>query len=395
MPRAASMIVAVAAAAALAGVAATAAAAAGGGLGPGSKPGQTAPLATPIAVFGADDRVAVPSRYRRQQGGIGLLYNRQSKTVCTAFCVAENTVATAGHCLFRTAGETAPPINAFAFTRTRGSSGGSVRIAGSADQSASQNVVAGSMRLSVRPPIDAANDWALVRLERPACAGHVLPLEPISADEIAKAAAEQRIFQLSYHRDYADWRLAYSQPCGAGRNISGPTPATLARDFSDPTNLILHTCDTGGASSGSPLLVETARGISVIGINVGTYVQSEVVIEEGNVVRRSKAAAVANTGVSAASFQTRLSAFRAAEILPTGERIRSLQDGLRKRRLYDGPLDGRYGTKLRDAIIAYENTAGVAPTGIASQELLARLQPAGPPPQKHTAGGRPSPRSRS
>lgn len=339
-------------------------------------------LAVPVAIFGGDDRIGVPARYRRQQNAIGLLYNKRSKTVCTAFCVADSIVATAGHCLYRTAGESAPPIGAFAFTRARGVAGAAARIAGSGEQSAPQHVVSGSVRLSVRPPIDAASDWALVRLERPVCTGHALELRAMGADEIAKAAGEKRLFQLSYHRDYADWRLAYSQPCSAGRTIGGASPALLARDFADPAHLILHTCDTGGASSGSPLLVETERGPAVVGINVGTYVQSEVVIEDGNVVRRSKAASVANTAVTVAAFRARLDAFRQADILPNGTRIRALQDGLRQRHLYDGPLDGRYGLKLREAIIAFEQGAGLAPTGIASQELLARLGPVSKTTQK-------------
>lgn len=350
--------------------------------GPGAAPAAlyaAAPaprLATPVAVFGSDDRIAVPARYRTQQNGIGLLFNSRSKTICTAFCVGESTIATAGHCLFRTAGEPLPPVDAFAFTRTRGAGSGAVKIAGSGVFSAQQNVLSGSSRLSVRPPIDAAKDWALVRLERPVCAGHVLAVRSLAPDEVAKAATEHRLFQLSYHRDYADWRLAYSQPCGSSKTIPGASTAAVARDFAEPGQLILHTCDTGGASSGSPLLVDTPQGPVVVGINVGTYVQSEVVIEDGNVVRRSKAASVANTAVTMASFRGRLDAFLRAEVLPSGERMRALQTGLRDHRLYDGPLDGRYGPRLKEAIMAYETAAGLLPTGIASVDLLGRVLPA-------------------
>jgi protease YdgD len=343
--------------------------------GPGARTPGVAPAATPVAIFGTDDRVPVPAKYHRLQEGIGLLYNNRSRTVCTAFCVGDNIVATAGHCLHRTAGETAPPIGAFVFARTRGPGSSMVKIAGSSEQSAQQNVVSGSLKLSVRPPIDAASDWALVRLGRPVCAGHTLETKSMGVDEIAKAAGEQRLFQLSYHRDFADWRLAYSQPCASGRTIGGASPAALARDFAEPGNLVLHTCDTGGASSGSPLLVDGERGPVVVGINVGTYVQSEVVIEDGNVIRRSKAASVANTAVSATAFRDRLAAFRAAEILPNGDRMRLLQDGLRQRKLYDGALDGRYGPKVRSAILAFEQQSGSVQTGIASQGLLMRLMP--------------------
>lgn len=332
------------------------------------------------AVFGTDDRIAVPARYRGQQAGIGLLYNSRTKTVCTAFCVADNVVATAGHCLYRTSGEAAPPIGAFAFTRTRGagSAASASPIAGSTSQSAQQNVLSGSQKLSVRPPIDAASDWALIKLERNVCQGHVLEVRPHSADEVAKAATDKKLFQLSYHRDYADWRLAYSQPCASSRTIGGASPATLARDFAEPASLILHTCDTGGASSGSPLLIDTERGPVVVGINVGTYVQSEVVIEDGNVVRRSRAASVANTAVNVQAFSAKLALLRHADVLANGAGMRTLQDELRKRDLYEGPLDGRYSQRVREAIIAYEQMSKLPSTGLASKVMLERLNPPAP-----------------
>lgn len=392
MPRADKLARAAAIAATLAGAAAMGTAASARVTGPSAAPAPVpaGALAVPVAVFGSDDRTGVPGKYWRAQGGIGLIYNKRSRTVCTAFCVADNIVATAGHCIYRTAGETAPPIGSFAFTRARGVAGATALIAGSRDHGAAQNVVSGGTRLSVKPPIDAASDWALIRLERPVCTGHVLELRAMSIDDVSKASVEKRLFQLSYHRDYADWRLAYSQPCNSGRMLGGASAAALTRDFNDPANLILHTCDTGGASSGSPLLVEVERGPVVVGMNVGTYVQSEVVIEDGNVVKRSKAASVANTAVSVLSFRTRLAAFEQADVLPNGARMRALQHSLNQRRLYDGAVDGRYGAKLREAIIAYEQAAGLTTTGIASQELANKLAPAAPKTtQRPAASARP------
>jgi hypothetical protein len=42
----------------------------------------------PVAVFGTDDRVALPAKYKDVQQKIGLLFNMRSRTVCTAFCGA-------------------------------------------------------------------------------------------------------------------------------------------------------------------------------------------------------------------------------------------------------------------------------------------------------------------
>ena len=85
----------------------------------------------------------------------------------------------------------------------------------------------------------------------------------------------------------------------------------------------------------------------MIGINVGTYVQSKVEMKEGEVVRRFKSETVANTGVSAAAFAAKLEAFRRANILSTAAEIRDLQTALKRRQLYDGPVDGTYRPALR------------------------------------------------
>ena len=66
-----------------------------------------------VAVFGADERVPLPPAYRKLKDKMGLLFNQRSQMVCTAFCVTPDTVATAGHCLFRVAGESAPRISDF------------------------------------------------------------------------------------------------------------------------------------------------------------------------------------------------------------------------------------------------------------------------------------------
>ena len=67
-------------------------------------------LLQPIAVFGADDRTLLPARLTQLENKIGMLYEPRSRSVCTAFCIGEDTVATAAHCLFRTRGERPLPL---------------------------------------------------------------------------------------------------------------------------------------------------------------------------------------------------------------------------------------------------------------------------------------------
>jgi Putative peptidoglycan binding domain len=186
-------------------------------------------------------------------------------------------------------------------------------------------------------------------------------------------AEDKRLFQVAYHRDFANWRLAYSKPCDAARAFTGATRATIAKDFTDVDQLILHKCDTGGASSGSPLLVETASGPFVVGINVGTYVQSRVMMREGEVLHRFKSETVANTGVSAAAFKDRISEFEQAQILPNGQGIRLVQDQLQALHLYDGAVDGSYGPQLRTAISNFELQSRLPITGLATTSLVRRL----------------------
>jgi protease YdgD len=330
-------------------------------------------LIHPAAVFGADDRVPLPAKYQDLHEKIGLLFNPRSRMVCTAFCVAPDIVATAGHCLFRIAGERPPRIADFWFARNYDAVRDYARVAGHTTGSTAQHVMSGATALNMRPPIDATKDWAFVRLARAICSKGVLPVRPLPMEEIIAEATAKRAFQVSYHRDFTPWKLAYGRPCGISRTFAGADWKTIAQDFVDADALLLHTCDTGGASSGSPILLETPRGPEVIGINVGTYVQSKVEMMDGQVTRRFKAETVANTAVSAVAFAAKLDAFRHAVILATPAQIRDLQAALRQQQLYAGPMDGVYGATLRTAIEAYEAAHGMPVTGLATEALLKRL----------------------
>ncbi len=330
-------------------------------------------LVQPVAVFGADERAPLPAKYKDVQEKMGLLFSLRSRTVCTAFCVAPNIIATAGHCLHRTIGERPPRLADFWFARNYDTVRDYARIAGHANGAMAQHVMSGSMSLNIRPPIDATRDWALVRLARPACRKGALAIRVLPVEQLMAEAGAKRVFQISYHRDFTPWRLAYSRPCGVARDFDGASWAPIGQDFANPEQLLLHTCDTGGASSGSPLLLDTAHGPEVVGINVGTYVQSKVLMQDGKVTQRLKADTVANTGVSTAAFAAKLEAFRQASILALPAQIRELQAALKRQRFYSGALDGNYGAALRGAIEAYEKTHGLPVTGLATQALLRRV----------------------
>jgi protease YdgD len=291
--------------------------------------------------------------------------------VCTAFCVGPDTVATAAHCLYRTADET--PLRLTDVTVRLHGAPATSHIAGADSGAAEANVVAGSTRLKVRPPIDATHDWALVRLAHPLCKAGGLRIAPRSVDDVMRLGAQNRVYNIAYHRDLPKWRPMLDRPCGVKHDFAEAPWSTIRRDFAEPGQLLLHTCDTGAGSSGSPLLVDGADGPEVVGINVGTYVQSKVVMLNGEVVRRFKSDDVANTAVNAQAFAGALAAFKDASLLANAGDIRRLQDGLAALALYGGPRDGRYGAALKDAIESFERASARPVTGLATRPLLAAV----------------------
>lgn len=333
----------------------------------------TAPRVRFAAVFGEDDRVALPGRYSNLRHVIGLLYNVRARMVCSAFCVGDDLIATASHCLYKTRGETSPALDDFQFSRFADVDKKPVRLAGSDTKMSAQFVVAGSDKLSIRPPIDATRDWAVARLSRPICSQGYLTINPMAPDQVIDASRQGRLYQVAFHRDVPNWQLAYSTPCTAARDYPPNRWSAIAQDFSSAEDLLLHTCDTGGASSGSPLLIDGATGPEVVGINVGTYVVSQQAVKDGVVVRRYRPENVANTAVAARAIVAKLETLRAATILQPGEPMQAVQLQLRNLRLYGGPVDGRYGPDMKRAIESYEASVQLPVTGLPTRALMRRL----------------------
>ncbi|HRK17402.1 MAG TPA: trypsin-like peptidase domain-containing protein [Hyphomicrobiaceae bacterium] len=332
--------------------------------------------AMPVAVFGKDDRIALPQSLSKVREGLGVLFNLRTRTVCTAFCVDAGLIATAAHCLYKPASDKQPRLQDFWFARNYDVRRDYARIAGFDTGSAGQHIASGAMSLSTTPPIDATSDWAVVKLSKPVCRGHALEVEAATPDQVIAASKAGHFFQLSFHRDYQQWRPAYSQPCVAEKTFGSVTPAQIARDFSRSEALVLHTCDTGGASSGSPLFRQAPQGPRVVGINVGTYVLSRVLTQDGKVTRKLASDTIANTGVASRAFTGAIAAMRSAEILVGPARIRELQGGLKDLGLYGGALDGTYGAELRAAIERFETSRQRPALGLATRALLDEVRTA-------------------
>jgi hypothetical protein len=324
------------------------------------------------AVFGSDERVPLPQSLRAVGDKIGVLHDPRSHSVCTAFCVGRDIVATAAHCLYRTS-DVSPLRLTDLLLKLHGSHT-STHIAGAAEGTPETNVIAGSTRLNVHPPIDATRDWALVRLANPVCKAGSFKLSRKPVEEVMRLAEAGRIYNVAYHRDLPKWQPMFESGCTVKRNFEDAEWSTISRDFTNPAQLLLHTCDTGGASSGSPLLVDGPEGPEVVGINVGTYVQSKVIMLNGEVLHRFKSDDVANTGVNSLAFAASLDALRAADTLLARHDIRLLQERLAAKGLYKGPQDGTFNTETRAAVEGFERASELPVTGLATRPLLQALQ---------------------
>ncbi len=331
------------------------------------------------AVFGRDDRSPVPENLSRLEEQIGRLHNPVTGTNCTAFCVAPNIVATAAHCLFRKPAGRILRMTDFRFDVLRGGKRQQTSIEGAANRSAGQHIITGTTRLRIRPPIDAAADWALMRTQTNICEGRALPIKVETIRQIEESSDRNMMFQVAFHSDYQDWVLAWSQPCKVRAEFPELRTRTIRRDFKNTASLILHQCDTKGASSGSPILKMTDQGPVVVGINVGTYVQSKVLIRNGEVARKFDARPVANTGVNAAVFAPYVDVLRNAEILTAKEDIQQIQTALHRADLYRGSIDGVFGNRTRLAIKNYQRAQNRLPTGLPTTAMLAVMAVSAPP----------------
>ena len=176
--------------------------------------------------------------------------------------------------------------------------------------------------------------------------------------------------------DYGNWQLAYSRSCSVNRNYGRLTWRNIKKHFSTPRSLILHHCDTGEASSGSPLLMDTSEGPVVVGINVGTYQQREIIVKNGRIIRRTKYRTIANTAVNSMAFAKKISILKQADVIHSRAELKKLQIDLKERGYYPGKIDGIYGRRTELAIKAFERGMNRNITGLATYALLADLNKA-------------------
>lgn len=328
------------------------------------------PLRAPAAVFGDDERRPLSPEDATLNDQIGSLFVGDTGPICTAFCVAPDMIATASHCLFGTSRNAVNRLQSIRFKRGSQALGAATPIAGTTTRNQSQHVIAGTHRMRVVPPIGADQDWAIARLDRASCDAGGLSIA------VAAEPLPDTIFNIAIHRDEPDMALRTSGSCVRQERFDNVRPGELERDFANLPGLILHNCDTGPGSSGSPLFIKTARGAEVIGINAGTYVVSRGVIVAGSRDDGAPSEAVANTAVNTSVFTSAISELAHRDLIETEVDVRELQSLLQSLNVYAGPVNGYVTTGLVAAIQRYERQANRPETGLASRALLQSLRDA-------------------
>jgi len=302
-----------------------------------------------------------------------MLYEQSTQTLCTAFCVAKGIIATAAHCLFQPKNNLLPNLNDVTFRLSYGKFYQTSGINGRHTPFVKNNIAVGTTSFNNEPPLSAPKDWALIRLERPICRFGFLKVDPQPIPDLIEKSKQDKVFQVAYHWDYKHWQLAYSKPCAVNRDFDQIKWRFIKQHFIDNHELVLHHCDTGGASSGSPILTDTADGPVVVAINVGTYTRTRILLREGRIIKRLKPDIIANTGVNGTAFSGVIQSLENAELLASSEDMVMLQTELQSRGLYIGSLDGQLGRGTRNAILRFEDSQGLPPTGLPTKTLLRKL----------------------
>jgi protease YdgD len=338
-------------------------------------PARAAYPITPVAIFGDDDRRDLPEELGALEGKIGMLYEQSTQTLCTAFCVAKDIVATAAHCLFQPKNGSLPNLAEVTFRLNYGTTQQHTGIYARRTPYTKHFIAVGTTAFNNEPPLSAPRDWALVKLESPICRFGTLKVESRPVSELIEKSKENKIFHVAYHWDYKHWQLAYSKPCRIQLDYNQIKWRLIKKHFIDYDQLLLHTCDTGGASSGSPILLQENPSYPpiVVAINVGTYTRTRILLRQGEVVKKLNPDIIANTGVNGSAFEYVISELENNSLITDHEDMVRLQTQLQARGLYVGTIDGELGRGTRSAIINFETSVGLKPTGLPTLTLLRRF----------------------
>lgn len=328
------------------------------------------------AVFGSDERRPLDTKASSLAQKIGVLASAKTGVLCTAFCVAPDMIATASHCLFGTAASRGPRLSDLRFKL--GADGKrSSQLADVQSFAQDQTIISGTRQLAVAPPIGAAQDWAVARLDRPLCKAGGIALAEHSQRDIDAAAARGAIYQVAIHADLPGTKLRVSRPCAIRKDFPNVRRTALARDFMALDKVVFHDCDTGGGSSGSPLLVDTPSGPEVIAMNVGTYVMARTVPSArlpDDTSNATSSDALANTAILLNDLRDAIHALSESDTLTSRADILQVKSMLHDAGFYNGALNGDVTADLREAVYRFNAVYGRASSARLTSELAVDLE---------------------
>lgn len=332
------------------------------------------------AVFGTDERRPLDAHTAPLAEKIGTLTAKSTGALCTAFCVAPDAIATASHCVFGTSASAGPLLRDLDFKLAAGMATERLSgLAGARSLSQGQTIISGTQQLAVAPPIGAAQDWAVAKLDRPICSAGTLTISTRPQAAIADDAARGNIYQIAIHADLPGATLRLGRPCAVFNEFPGVPRAALARDFMSLNAIVFHTCDTGGGSSGSPLLADGPSGPEVIAMNVGTYVLARSVPAALNAAtNQSKASpqseAVANTAILLGDMRAAIAELGDSDTLTNTVDIMRIKSMLTDAGLFHGAMDGDVTPEMREAVHRFNTAYGRETSARLTPELAADLK---------------------
>ena len=326
--------------------------------------GAILPLSVQADVIGKDDRSThIPEHLQEFTRGVGLFFNGSG--VCTAFCVSNNAVATAAHCLegkhtkasdmefvgFSDGYKYAIPVDGFEI------------------DSRKPTAVYGN---SHKATGNDAGDWALLRLKWPRCE-KVLPLASAAeARAVINGKTPGTATMLSAYLEKSKKTKKYELLLKSSGNCNFQRDdASLRKIHANMikskygSNVAYHSCDSVKGTSGSPIFFQTKDGaVSVVAINFGIHYLRRY---QG---KKTKWRSTANLAVGISPFLDKISAISQSIPIINEKDLRELQTRLKGRGFLKGNVDGKYGPQTRAAIMSFERENNLSELGIASLRVL-------------------------
>ncbi|MCU6666180.1 MAG: trypsin-like serine peptidase [Silvania sp.] len=202
--------------------------------------------------FGHDDRTRVTDPARSPWDAIGQL-ETASGNLCTATLITPHLALTAGHCLLTPPKGKPDKAVALRFVSQKGVWRYEIHgIEGRVEPSLGKRLKADGDGWIV-PPSAASWDFGLVVLRYPPSG--ITPLPVFAGDKAdltaALKVADRKVSQAGYPEDHLDMLYTH-QDC-------------IVTGWAQ-TSVLSHQCDTLPGDSGSPLMLKTAEGWQVIGV---------------------------------------------------------------------------------------------------------------------------------